>query len=41
MKADEAKRLERLERGNARPQRIVADQVLENQALRMSRREKW
>ena len=34
MKADDAKRLKELERENARLKRIVADQVLENQALK-------
>ena len=34
MKADDAKRLKELERENERLKRIVADQVLENQALR-------
>jgi putative transposase len=34
MKADDAKRLRELERENARLKRIVADQVLENQALK-------
>ena len=34
MKADDVKRLKELERENARLKRIVADQVLENQALK-------
>src|SRR3954447_15117911 len=34
MKADDAKRLEELERENARLKRIVADQALETQALK-------
>jgi putative transposase len=34
MKADDVKRLKELERENARLKRIVADQVLENDALR-------
>jgi transposase-like protein len=34
MKADDAKRLKELERENARLKRIVADQLLENQALK-------
>jgi putative transposase len=34
MKADDVKRLKELETENARLKRIVADQVLENQALR-------
>ncbi len=34
MKADDAKRLKELERENARLKRIVADQVLEVQALK-------
>ena len=34
MKADEAKRLKELERENARLKLIVADQLLENQALK-------
>src|SRR3954470_6529990 len=39
MKADDAKRLKELERENARMKKIVADQVLENQALKEVRRE--
>ena len=34
MKANDAKRLKELERENARLKRIVADQLLENQALK-------
>ena len=34
MKADDAKRLKELERENERLKRIVADQALENQALK-------
>jgi putative transposase len=34
LKADDAKRLKELERENARLKRIVADQLLENQALK-------
>ena len=34
MKAEDAKRLKELERENAQLKRIVADQLLENQALR-------
>jgi putative transposase len=34
MKADDAKRLRELERENARLKRLVADQLLENEALR-------
>jgi putative transposase len=34
LKADDAKRLKELERENARLTRIVADQLLENQALK-------
>lgn len=34
MKADDVKRLKELERENARLKRIVADQLLENDALR-------
>jgi hypothetical protein len=34
LKADDAKRLKELERENARLRRIVADQLLENQALK-------
>lgn len=41
MKADDAKRLKELERENARLKRIVADQVLENQALKEISRGNW
>ena len=41
MKADDAKRLKELERENARLKRIVADQVLENQALREVAKGNW
>ena len=41
MKADDAKRLKELERENARLKRIVADQVLENQALKEINRGNW
>ena len=41
MKADDAKRLKELERENARLKRIVADQVLENQALREIAKGNW
>ena len=34
LKADDARRLKELERENARLKRIVADQLLENQALK-------
>ena len=34
LKADDAKRLKQLERENGRLKRIVADQLLENQALK-------
>jgi len=34
LKADDAKRLKELERENGRLKRIVADQLLENQALK-------
>lgn len=34
LKADDAKRLKELERENVRLKRIVADQLLENQALK-------
>jgi hypothetical protein len=39
MKADDVKRLKELEAENARLKRIVADQLLENQALREVNRE--
>lgn len=41
MKADDAKRLKELERENARLKRIVADQLLENDALRELNRGNW
>ena len=41
MKAQDAKRLKELERENARLKRIVADQVLENQALKEISRGNW
>jgi putative transposase len=41
MKADDVKRLKELEAENARLKRIVADQVLENQALREVSRGNW
>ena len=41
MKADDVKRLKELEAENARLKRIVADQVLENQALREVARGNW
>jgi transposase-like protein len=41
MKADDAKRLEELERGNARLKRIVADKELEIDALREISRGNW
>jgi len=41
MKADDVKRLKELEAENARLKRIVADQVLENQALREVNRGNW
>ena len=41
MKADDAKRLKELERENVRLKRIVADQVLENQALREIAKGNW
>ena len=41
MKADDAKRLKELERENARLKRIVADQVLENQALKEVAKGNW
>jgi hypothetical protein len=39
LKAQDAKRLKELERENAKLKRIVADQLLENEALKESRRE--
>ena len=41
MKAEDVKRLKELEAENARLKRIVADQVLENQALREVNRGNW
>ena len=41
MKADDAKRLRELERENARLKRIVADQVLENRALKEVAKGNW
>src|SRR5450755_3314831 len=41
MKANEAKRLKELERENQQLKRIVADQVLENQALKEIARGNW
>ena len=41
MKADDVKRLKELEAENARLKRIVADQVLENQALKEIARGNW
>jgi putative transposase len=41
MKAVDVKRLKELEAENARLKRIVADQVLENQALREVARGNW
>ena len=41
MKADDAKRLKELERENATLKRIVADQLLENQALKEIARGNW
>ena len=41
MRADDAKRLKELERENARLKRIVADQLLENQALREVAKGNW
>jgi putative transposase len=41
MKADDVKRLKELEAENVRLKRIVADQVLENQALREVSRGNW
>lgn len=41
MKADEVKRLKELEAENARLKRIVADQVLENQALKEIAKGNW
>jgi putative transposase len=41
MKADDVKRLKELERENGRLKRIVADQALENQALKEIARGNW
>jgi putative transposase len=41
MKANDAKRLKGLERENQQLKRIVADQVLENQALKEIARGNW
>ena len=41
LKADDAKRLKELERENARLKRIVADQLLENQALKEIAKGNW
>ena len=41
MKAEDVKRLKELEAENARLKRIVADQVLENQALKEIARGNW
>jgi DNA-binding transcriptional MerR regulator len=41
MKADDVKRLKELEAENAKLKRIVADQLLENQALREVNRGNW
>ena len=41
MKADDAKRLKELERENARLKRIVADQLLEVQALKEVAKGNW
>ena len=41
MKADDAKRLKELERENAQLKRIVADQALENRALKEIARGNW
>ena len=41
MKAEDVKRLKELEVENARLKRIVADQVLENQALKEIARGNW
>jgi putative transposase len=39
--AGEAKRLKALEAENARPKRLVAEQALDNQALKELRRKNW
>ncbi len=41
LKADDAKRLKQLERENQRLKRIVADQLLENEALKEIGRGNW
>lgn len=41
MKADDAKRLRELERENARLKRLVADQMLENDALKEIAKGNW
>ncbi len=41
MKAEDAKRLKELERENVRLKRIVADQMLENDALREIAKGNW
>ena len=41
MKAEDVKRLKELEAENARLKRIVADQVLENQALKEIAKGNW
>ena len=41
MRANDAKRLKELERENSQLKRIVADQVLENQALKEISRGNW
>ncbi len=41
MKAQDAKRLKELERENGRLKAIVADQALENQALKQISRGNW
>jgi putative transposase len=41
LKADDAKRLRELERENQKLKRIVADQLLENQALREIAKGNW
>ncbi len=41
MKADDARRLKELERENERLKRIVADQALENQALKEVAKGNW
>jgi len=41
MKADDVKRVKELEAENVKLKRIVADQLLENQALREVNRGNW